>query len=64
MLNKEVERFLFDNNINIDTDGGPCLIKRLSGCGAGYEYLAVAPNGYLYPQHWRLKSLLKKINVI
>ena len=38
-------------HFNIDTDGGPCLIKRLSGCGAGYEYLAVAPDGYLYPCH-------------
>ncbi|NLJ75487.1 MAG: SPASM domain-containing protein, partial [Firmicutes bacterium] len=28
-----------------------CLYKRLSGCGAGYEYLAVAPNGDLYPCH-------------
>jgi len=37
-------------HFNIDSDG-PCFIKRLSGCGAGYEYLAVAPNGCLYPCH-------------
>ncbi|MDD4239457.1 MAG: thioether cross-link-forming SCIFF peptide maturase [Desulfotomaculaceae bacterium] len=38
-------------HFNIDLDGGPCLPKRLTGCGAGYEYLAVAPNGDLYPCH-------------
>lgn len=38
-------------HFNIDLDGGPCLPKRLSGCGAGHEYLAVAPNGDLYPCH-------------
>lgn len=35
----------------IDLDQGPCVIKRLSGCGSGCEYLAVAPNGDLYPCH-------------
>ena len=35
----------------IDLDQGPCVIKRLSGCGAGCEYLAVAPNGDIYPCH-------------
>lgn len=35
----------------VDLDGGPCAIKRLSGCGAGHEYLAVAPNGDIYPCH-------------
>jgi len=38
-------------HFNIDLEGGPCLPKRLTGCGAGYEYLAVAPNGDLYPCH-------------
>lgn len=38
-------------HFNIDLDGGPCLPKRLSGCGAGHEYLAVAPSGDLYPCH-------------
>ncbi|NPV74656.1 MAG: thioether cross-link-forming SCIFF peptide maturase [Pelotomaculum sp.] len=38
-------------HFNIDLEGGPCLPKRLSGCGAGSEYLAVAPNGDLYPCH-------------
>ncbi|MBE5040393.1 thioether cross-link-forming SCIFF peptide maturase [Ructibacterium gallinarum] len=35
----------------IDLEQGPCVIKRLSGCGAGCEYLAVAPNGDIYPCH-------------
>lgn len=35
----------------IDLDQGPCVIKRLSGCGAGCEYLAIAPNGDIYPCH-------------
>ncbi len=35
----------------IDLSGGPCVAKRLSGCGSGCEYLAVAPNGDLYPCH-------------
>jgi len=45
--NKPVNFFHF----NIDLDGGPCLAKRLSGCGAGHEYMAVTPDGYLYPCH-------------
>ncbi len=35
----------------IDLEGGPCAIKRLSGCGSGTEYLAVTPWGDLYPCH-------------
>ncbi|MFQ7281186.1 MAG: thioether cross-link-forming SCIFF peptide maturase, partial [Christensenellales bacterium] len=35
----------------IDLSGGPCLRKRLSGCGAGREYMAVTPEGDLYPCH-------------
>lgn len=38
-------------HFNIDLNGGPCLPKRLAGCGAGYEYLAVTPEGDLYPCH-------------
>ncbi|RJQ32503.1 MAG: thioether cross-link-forming SCIFF peptide maturase [Peptococcaceae bacterium] len=38
-------------HFNIDLSGGPCLARRLSGCGAGHEYLAVAPDGTLYPCH-------------
>lgn len=35
----------------IDLSGGPCVAKRLSGCGSGTEYLAVTPLGDLYPCH-------------
>lgn len=36
---------------NIDLENGPCVIKRISGCGVGAEYLAVTPAGDLYPCH-------------
>ena len=35
----------------VDLTGGPCVYKRLSGCGSGTEYLAVTPWGDLYPCH-------------
>ncbi|MBC7765346.1 MAG: thioether cross-link-forming SCIFF peptide maturase [Hyphomonadaceae bacterium] len=35
----------------LDLSGGPCAQKRLKGCGSGYEYLAVTPEGDLYPCH-------------
>lgn len=38
-------------HFNLDLDGGPCLPKRLSGCGAGHEYFAVTPEEDIYPCH-------------
>ena len=38
-------------HFNIDLEGGPCLSKRVSACGAGNEYFSVIPNGDLYPCH-------------
>ncbi|NLB78266.1 MAG: thioether cross-link-forming SCIFF peptide maturase [Clostridiaceae bacterium] len=35
----------------IDLEGGPCIAKRMRGCGSGTEYLAVSPEGELYPCH-------------
>ena len=35
----------------IDLTGGPCIYKRITGCGSGTEYLAVSPNGDFYPCH-------------
>ena len=51
-----VERHGTDREFNffhfmIDLEGGPCVYKRLSGCGSGTEYLAVTPTGDLYPCH-------------
>ncbi|MEI7883777.1 MAG: thioether cross-link-forming SCIFF peptide maturase [Clostridia bacterium] len=38
-------------HFNVDLDHGPCLPKRLTGCGAGVEYFALSPEGDLYPCH-------------
>ena len=38
-------------HFNIDLQGGPCVYKRISGCGAGHEYIAVTPDGEIYPCH-------------
>lgn len=35
----------------LDMSQGPCVVKRLSGCGAGSEYLAITPEGDIYPCH-------------
>ncbi len=35
----------------MDFDQGPCAYKRLSGCGCGHEYVAVTPDGDIYPCH-------------
>ena len=49
----------------IDLEQGPCAIKRLRGCGCGNEYVAVTPDGDIYPCHqfvgmeqWRMGSVL------
>ena len=38
-------------HFNVDLNQGPCVIKRISGCGAGTEYVAVSPEGDIYPCH-------------
>ncbi len=48
--NRKGEGFTFYHYM-IDLDGGPCVVKRVSGCGVGTEYMAVTPNGDLYPCH-------------
>jgi uncharacterized protein len=52
-----------------DPDGGPCLRKRINGCGAGTEYVAVTPEGDIYPCHqfvgmtdWKLGNLVNGIH--
>lgn len=47
---KRGEGFTF-YHFMIDLEGGPCIYKRVSGCGVGAEYLAVTPAGELYPCH-------------
>ncbi|KNZ40759.1 thioether cross-link-forming SCIFF peptide maturase [Acetobacterium bakii] len=53
---KYMERLKSDDQLrfyhfNIDLEEGPCLFKRVTACGAGYEYNAVSPEGKLYPCH-------------
>jgi uncharacterized protein len=38
-------------HFNLATYEGPCFAKRISGCGAGFDYVAVTPEGDLYPCH-------------
>lgn len=47
---KEGRSFTF-YHYTIDLQGGPCIYKRISGCGSGSEYMAVTPWGDLYPCH-------------
>lgn len=47
---KEGRPFTFYHYM-IDLAGGPCIVKRVSGCGVGTEYMAVTPTGELYPCH-------------
>ena len=47
---KEGKPFTFYHYM-IDLQGGPCIYKRISGCGSGTEYMAVTPWGDLYPCH-------------
>ena len=53
---KYIEKLSSDNKFRfyhfyINLDDGPCLFKRITACGAGYEYMAVSPDGKLYPCH-------------
>ena len=47
---KEGKPFTFYHYM-INLEGGPCIYKRISGCGSGTEYMAVTPQGELYPCH-------------
>ncbi|HYE67612.1 MAG TPA: thioether cross-link-forming SCIFF peptide maturase [Anaerovoracaceae bacterium] len=47
---KEGKKFEFFH-FNVDMNQGPCVVKRVSGCGAGTEYVAVSPEGDIYPCH-------------
>ena len=48
-------------HFNVDLAQGPCVIKRLRGCGAGCEYVAVTPEGDIYPCHQFVGNTAYKI---
>lgn len=48
-------------HFNVDLNQGPCVIKRVSGCGAGTEYVAVSPEGDIYPCHQFVGNPLFKL---
>lgn len=48
---KDTEQEFKFYHYTVDLTGGPCIVKRVSGCGVGTEYMAVAPEGDLYPCH-------------
>ena len=48
---KEEKKWFNFFHFMIDLEDGPCMGKRMRGCGAGAEYLAVTPNGDIFPCH-------------
>ncbi len=51
ILERRKDKWINFFHFMLDLSGGPCVYKRLSGCGSGTEYLAVTPWGDLYPCH-------------
>jgi len=56
LASEYVKRYEEGNGFNffhfmMDLDNGPCAIKRLKGCGSGFEYVAITPEGDIYPCH-------------
>ena len=48
---RESGKFINFFHFMLDLDQGPCAIKRLRGCGCGNEYVAITPDGDIYPCH-------------
>lgn len=55
-----VDEFKF-YHFNINLQGGPCVYKRIAGCGAGHEYVAITPEGDVYPCHQFVGNLKFKM---
>lgn len=51
LINKKQGKYFNFFHFMLDLDQGPCAIKRLRGCGSGNEYVAVTPDGDIYPCH-------------
>ena len=58
-------------HFNIDLEEGPCLYKRMKGCGVGTEYCSVSPNGDIYPCHqfvgderWKMGNVMEDDGVL
>ncbi len=60
---KEGNEFKF-YHFNINLQGGPCVYKRIAGCGAGHEYVAITPEGDVYPCHQFVGNLDFKLGDI
>ncbi len=66
-LRREAEgKGFFFFHFHVDLEGGPCLQKRVSACGAGNEYFSVVPSGDIYPCHqfagdkkWRMGNVFE-----
>lgn len=61
---KKKDKDFYFFHFMIDLDQGPCIIKRSVGCGAGSEYLAVTPEGDLYPCHQFVGELEFKLGTL
>lgn len=51
-------------HFNIDLKGGPCLYKRITACGAGFEYIAITPDGDIFPCHQLIEDSIYKMGNI
>ena len=50
-INRKEDDFVNFFHFMIDLEQGPCVVKRVKGCGSGSEYVAVSPEGDIYPCH-------------
>lgn len=48
---KNTDKEFHFHHFEVDMDEGPCFSKRVTGCGAGYQYMAITPEGDIYPCH-------------